>query len=91
MMNKTVRELKKILRASENSDNIEEMKMQIVKLEIQLKNAETEIERLRNDCRASAEELRDMRLRIAKQPTMYEYVAGLVAVLGTVIAILALK
>lgn len=83
--------LNKILQDSADSDKIKDMEMQIVKLELQLKNAETEIERLRNDCRASAEELRDMRLKIAKQPTMYEYVAGLVAVLGTIIAILALK
>lgn len=90
-MNKTLAEIQKLLRNSETSDNMEEMKMQLVKLELQLKSAETEIERLRSDCRTSVEELRDIRLKIAKQPTMYEYVAGLVAVLGTMIAIFALK
>lgn len=83
--------IKKELRNSEITDTLGDMNMRIVKLELQLKNAETEIERLRNDCRASAEELRDVRLKIAKQPTMYEYVVGLIAILGTIIAILALK
>ncbi len=82
-MNKKLQEIKRLLQNAEDSDNIKEMEMQIVKLELQLKNAETEIERLRTDTRILLE-------KTATQPTRIEFWGGVLTVVSLIVAILAL-